>query len=127
MEQWRDIPGFEGRYQVSDLGRVKSLPFMQRYLLRNGQEAYRRTRERCLATQVQNSGYTIVHLHLNNVRKAHTVHTLVALAFLPERPTPKHEVNHKNGVKGDCTVQNLEWVTRSENHRHAFATGLRKK
>lgn len=48
VEQWRDIPGYEGRYQVSDLGRVMARPFMQRYLLRNGEEAFRRTRD-CVA------------------------------------------------------------------------------
>lgn len=105
---------------------MKSLPFMQRYLLRNGHEAYRRTTERLLATQTNNSGYTLVHLHRDNVRKARTVHVLVAEAFVSGWAEGL-EVNHKNGVKGDCSAANLEWVTRSENHRHAFATGLRTR
>lgn len=123
MEQWRDIPGFEGRYQVSDLGRVKSLPFMQRYLLRNGREASRRTGERIVAQQLINSGYPIVHLHLDNKRTAVTVHSLVAQVFLAG--APGETVNHKNGVKTDNRASNLEWATYSDNHLHAVATGLR--
>jgi transposase len=53
------------------------------------------------------------------------LHALVALAFLGPRPTDKHEVNHLNGVKTDNTVENLQWVTRSENIKHAFDTGLK--
>jgi CO dehydrogenase/acetyl-CoA synthase alpha subunit len=123
MEIWKDIPGFEGRYQVSDQGRVKSLPFMQRYLLRNGQEAFRRTGARILAQQLINSGYSLAHLHLDNARTALTVHSLVAQAFLPG--PPGETVNHKNGVKTDNRASNLEWTTYSENHLHAVATGLR--
>lgn len=125
-EIWKPIPGYEGRYEVSDLGRVKSVSFLQRYLLRNGKEAHRWTCERILATQPNNRGYLLVHLHLNNARRAYTVHTLVALVFLPERPTPAHEVNHKDGVKANCAASNLEWATRSENHKHAYRTGLRQ-
>lgn len=126
MEQWKDIPGYEGRYQVSDQGRVKSLPFMQRYLLRNGKESYRRTGERILAQQPNNRGYMLVHLYDDGERKGCTVHRLVAQAFVPGHVYGL-DVNHKNGIKADCRAENLEWVTRSENHRHAFATGLRTR
>jgi hypothetical protein len=124
MEQWKDIPGYEGRYQVSDQGRVKSLPFMQRYLLRTGQEAYRRTAERILAQQPNNKGYLLVHLHRDNKRVAYTVHGLVARAFIPGSADT---INHKDGVKANCAASNLEWATWSENHKHAWATGLRTK
>lgn len=124
MELWKDIPGYEGRYQVSDLGRVKSLPFMQRYLLRTGQEAFRRTSERILATQPNNKGYLLVHLHLDNTRVAFTVHGLVARAFVPGC---EDTINHKDGVKANCAASNLEWATWSANHKHAWATGLRTK
>lgn len=123
-ETWRDIPGFEGRYQVSDAGRVKSLPFPQRYLLRNGVEAFRRTRERILKTHPQNSGYLLAHLYLGGKRTAFTVHGLVARAFAPgSGPT----INHKDGVKANCAAGNLEWATWSEQHKHAWATGLRTR
>jgi hypothetical protein len=109
---------------VSDSGRVKSSSFMQRYLLRNGREAFRRTRERILAQQTQNSGYQLVHLHLDGKRTAFTVHRLVAEAFVAgSGPT----VNHKDGVKANCAASNLEWATWSENHKHAWATGLRTR
>lgn len=124
MEQWKDIPGYEGRYKVSDLGRVKSLPFMQRYLLRNGQEAYRRTAERVIAQQPNNKGYLLVHLYRDNTRKAFTVHGLVARAFVPGSA---ETINHKDGVKANCAASNLEWASWSENHKHAWATGLRTK
>lgn len=125
-EIWKDIPGFEGRYQVSDQGRVKSLPFNQRYLLRNGNEAYRRTTERMLYSKPQNSGYLVVQLWLNDIRRAFTVHRLVAQAFVPN-PEGLPEVNHKNGVKLNNASENLEWCTRSANKLHAVATGLSKQ
>jgi hypothetical protein len=121
-EQWKDVSGYKGRYQVSDQGRVKALSFMQRYLLRNGKEAFRRTREHVIAVQANNSGYLLVHLHLDNKRTAHLVHRLVAVAFLPA-PTAR-TVNHKNGVKQDNQVANLEWATDTENKLHAVANGL---
>lgn len=122
-EVWRDIPGYEGRYQVSNTGLVKSLPFRQRYLLRNGLEAYRTTKERLLAQQLINSGYLIVHLHLDGAREAFLVHALVARAFCPST-AEANEVNHKDGVKTNNTAENLEWVTSQGNKNHAVAAGL---
>ena len=72
-EQWKDIPGFEGRYQVSDFGRVKSLPFMQRYLLRNGKEAFRRTKEKIRKPRPINSGYL--------AKAAHVCHNTVSATW----------------------------------------------
>lgn len=122
-EVWKDIPGYEGRYQVSDLGRVRAVSFPQRYLLRNGEEAFRIVRERILAQQKQNSGYMLVHLYLDNQRKALTVHRIVAQAFVPGSG---RTVNHRNGVKTDNRACNLEWLSYSENLEHAVATGLRR-
>lgn len=123
MEIWKDIPGYEGRYQVSTSGGVKSLPFKQRYLLRTGVEAWRITKEQLLARQVTNSGYSIVHLHLDNKRKAHTIHTLVARVFIPN-PKGLPEVNHCDGHKSNCRIGNLEWSSSSANKLHAVDTGL---
>lgn len=123
MEIWKDIPGYEGRYPVSDLGNVKSLAFKQRYLLRTGVEAWRLTKEQPISHQLTNSGYLLVHLHLNNKRKAHTVHTLVARAFIPN-PQALPEVNHRDGCKSNCRAANLEWVTSSANKLHAVEHGL---
>lgn len=121
-EIWKDITGFEGRYQVSSYGRVKALSFMQRYLLRNGAEAFRKTRERIVATQAINSGYMIVHLHKDNKRTAALVHRLVAGAFLGQ--CKEETINHKNGAKTDNRVENLEWASYAGNHLHAVANGL---
>ena len=126
MENWKPIIGYVGRYEISDLGRIKAVSFMQRYLLRNGVEAYRCTREKISSTQSINSGYLIVHLNLNSKRKACLVHRLVAAAFC-EGEFFGREVNHKNGVKLDNCAANLEWVTRTANHLHAVALGLNKQ
>jgi hypothetical protein len=124
MEIWKDIPGFEGRYQVSDQGRVKSLPFMQRCLVK-GHEAFRRTSERMLAQQTINSGYLVVQLWLDNVASPRTVHSLVARAFLPS--PAGQTVNHKNGIKTDNRSVNLEWATYTQNHLHAVDLRLNKQ
>jgi hypothetical protein len=122
-EHWKDIPGFEGRYQVSNLGRVKSLPFLQRYLLRNGNEAFRRTRERMLAQTPNNGGYLLVKLWLDNAERTFTVHGLVARAFVPNH-SGLPEVNHIDGVKSNCIATNLEWKTSTGNKLHAVEIGL---
>jgi len=123
-EHWKDIPGFEGRYQVSDLGRVKSLPFMQRYLLRNGLEAFRRTKEKIRKLKSINSGYLTVSLWLDDEETTALVHRLVAAAFvLGEGET----VNHKDGVKRNNAASNLEWASYTDNHLHAVAMGLNKQ
>jgi NUMOD4 motif len=121
-ENWKDIPGYEGRYQVSDLGRVLSLPFLQRYLLRTGVAAYRRTSRRVLATNLQNSGYLLVHLNLDGVRRAMLVHRLVAVAFV-SNPLALPEVNHLNSCRTDCRAVNLEWTTSSGNKQHCVTAG----
>ena len=123
-ETWKPVPGFEGRYEVSDAGRVASVPFMQRHVLRNGKEAFRLTKRRVLAQQSINSGYLIVHLHLNNVRKACTVHRLVARAFLGEPPNGTEDVNHEDTNKQNNRLTNLEWLARTPNHIHAVYHGL---
>lgn len=125
MQHRKDIPGYEGRYAVDTDGVVWSLPFKQRYLLRTGGEAFRTTKLKALARNRINSGYFVVHLHLDNVRTAHLVHRLVAEAFIPNTdPTVLVEVNHCNGDKADCRMVNLEWQTSKGNHDHAVDIGL---
>lgn len=117
-EEWRAVPGYEGRYEVSDLGRVKSLSFLQRW--RHG---LRRTKERILAQQTINSGYRVVHLHIDGVRSAKTVHRLVAEVFCPGFD-PALDVNHIDGDKQNNRAPNLEWLIRTANHDHAVSLGL---
>ncbi len=113
-ERWAPIAGFEGLYEVSTEGNVRTCDKMQRYLLRTGAEAFRFIPAHPLAWQLNNTGYKIVHLYREGVRHVKTVHRLVALAFLPPA---KPEVNHKNHDRADARLVNLEWCTRSENLR----------
>ena len=73
----------------------------------------------------EKNGYLSVALLCNGKKKQHSVHRLVAKAFIPN-PENKREVNHINGIKTDNRINNLEWNTRSENNKHAFVAGLKK-
>lgn len=116
MENWKPIPGYEGRYEVSDLGRVRSLPHAVPN--RSGE---RITEGHLLKPQLLRNGY--LQVSLGRKRKHADVHRLVALAFLPP-VEGKTEVNHKNLVKTDNRVLNLEWVDRHENLLHAHREGV---
>lgn len=110
-----DIKGYEGVYKISNTGIVMGYEGVF-----NG----RTMKERIITGQIDTHGYHIVHLYINkNVSKK--VHRLVAEHFLPG-PSDQLVVNHKNGMKTDNRVENLEWVTSSYNNKHAFDLGLRK-
>ena len=100
-EIWKDIPGYEGLYQVSNLGNVKSL------------FRYRRK----LSIQTQPNGYKGVVLYKNGNKKFKLVHRLVAEAFIPN-PYKKPAVNHLDENRGNNVVSNLEWVTNKENQNY---------
>lgn len=114
-EEWRDIKGYEGIYQISDCGRVKSLGRMVH--MHNG---FRYTKERFLRVKKKKSGYLFYCLYPGDrtVKYEHA-HRLVAQAFIPN-PLHKRDVNHIDGNKLNNCVDNLEWVTRSENQIHAY-------
>jgi len=116
-----DVVGFEGLYQVSDLGRVKSLGRRVNGLWKNGFYV----RERILKQSIDSGGYYNVSLAKDGKAKTFTIHRIVATAFLPN-PENKPEVNHKNGIKNDSRLENLEWATEKENINHAIDTGLFK-
>ncbi len=107
-EEWRNVVGYEGLYQVSNLGRIKSL---------------QRKKPRIVKPDIIHTGYLRVMLYKDGKTKKHYTHVLVAKSFIPN-PENKSDVNHINGIKTDNRVENLEWVTRSENIIHAFANGL---
>lgn len=99
-EQWRDIDGYEGVYQVSDFGRVRSLKY---------------GKVRVLKPQKNKCGYLIVGLYKDGKRKGITVHRLVADAFIPNNDDAKNEINHINEDKEDNKVSNLEYCDRRYN------------
>lgn len=102
IEIWKDIEGYEGLYQVSNLGRVKSMNY------------WNRNKEQCLKLQSTKDGYYQVGLHKNHKKYHCRIHQLVAKAFL-NNPLGYVEVNHKNEVKTDNRAVNLEWCSRKYN------------
>ena len=115
-EIWKDIIGYEGLYQISNFGRVKSLAKPCGFT--NLPEMIRRTK-------VKPNGYEIIILSKNNQKKTFHIHRLVAMAFLNDY-SDKLDVNHKDGNKLNNKLTNLEMCTHSENIRHAYTTGLMK-
>lgn len=114
MEEWRDIKGYEGCYQVSDLGRVRSLDRIVRY--RNG--TVREYAGIVLKQKVMSNGYMVVRLTRNkNVENA-LVHRLVAAAFI-QNDDGKPFINHIDCDRSNNRVSNLEWVTASDNINYA--------
>jgi hypothetical protein len=113
-EIWKDVPGYEGMYQVSNLGRVKSL---KRIVERSSWRKTLGVREKILYTYQNKKGYLSTGLSKNNKKRVCLVHRLVAIAFIPN-PDNKPEVNHKNLIKDCNVVSNLEWCTALENSRH---------
>ena len=111
-EIWKDVVGYEGLYQVSSLGRVKSLP---RFGTVGG----------IMCGFVRPDGYRHITLHKNNNAKSYLVHRIVATSFI-ENHNNLPEVNHINGNKLDNCVENLEWCSRKDNLYHAFSHSLRK-
>lgn len=119
METWKEIPGFEGRYEVSNLGRVKSLP--REVSNHTGKSM---VKEKILKQRADCKGYMRIDLNDNDGKHKYLgVHRLVAMAFIPN-PENKPQINHIDGVKNHNFVENLEWVTNQENHDHAVLNGL---
>lgn len=113
-EIWKDIAGYEGLYQVSNLGRVKRL--QTRSADKNGNPHY--SPEIVLKPwDKHKGGYYLIGISMNNRREAKLIHRLVAEAFIPN-PENKPQVNHIDGDKRNNKVDNLEWVTNAENQRH---------
>ena len=110
---WLPVKGYEGYYEVSDTGLVKRI--------KGGKGA---RVGKCLSAKVCRNGYAEVILAKDCEHRTHSVHRLVALAFLPN-PERKADVNHLNGDKLNNAVENLQWATRSENNIHALQAGLR--
>lgn len=105
-EEWKDILGYENLYFVSNLGNIKSS-------------------KKIISQQDNGKGYLVVHLSKNGKPRWLLVHRLVAKAFL-DNPLNKPCVNHKDGNRSNNNVDNLEWVTYSENNLHSYHSNGRK-
>lgn len=118
MEIWKDIPGYKGYYQASNLGRIKSLLFQNNLY----NKKYRRdkilkpkeTKDRCLRVELWKEGQ----------HKTYTVHRLIGMTFLSNDNIEKLTINHKDGNRLNNNVKNLEWVTLADNIRHGFENNL---
>jgi len=107
-EVWKEVRGFELYYDISNYGNVKS------------------KRSNKLLTPIigKKKGYMQITLTVDGIMYKYYLHRLVALNFIPN-PENKPQVNHKSGIKKDCSTANLEWCTGSENQHHAFDNGIR--
>lgn len=122
-EVWKDIPGYEGYYQASTFGRVKSIG---RISIRNNgksEHSVYHIKERLKKIQKQTQGYSQVVLYKDGMQKTIRLNTLIAKMFVPN-PENKPFVNHIDGDKSNNRADNLEWVTAKENISHAYRTGL---
>lgn len=111
MEEWRAVVGYEGLYEVSNLGRI-----------RRACSCNNSKKGRILKTD-NVKGYLRASIYKNGVKNRFFVHRIVAIAFIT-KDEHRNFVNHLNGIKTDNRINNLEWVTQSENAQHAIATGL---
>ena len=118
VEMWKDISGYEGLYQVSNFGRVKSLPRTVRTRSGTGERS-----ERIISGGTYSNDYNFVCLRKNGFNRNHSIHRLVAEAFIPN-PSNLPTVNHIDGNKQNNYVENLEWCTQGENLKHAIKIGL---
>lgn len=121
QEVWKYIEGYEGKYQVSNMGRVKSVERK----VKHPKGGLMILRSRILKPASAAGGYAVVNLSKKNKAKLMYIHRAVALSFL-DNPKNKQQVNHINGNKRDNSASNLEWCTPKENMKHASSSGLVK-
>ena len=123
-EIWKPAVGFEGKYEVSNRGQVRSIDREVDHGRDGTGHGKRKLQGVLLRQRKQGSGYRSVGLPLiGGKQKCHLVHWLVAAAFIGRRPDGA-DINHKDGNKANNCAQNLEYCTRRENMVHARATGL---
>ena len=120
-EVFVDIPGYEGYYQVSNYGNVRSLD----RVIKEKTGKTQTLKGRILKLRINPGGYYYVEFSKNGNRATFAIHQLVAQAFL-DNPDNKPTVNHINGNKLNNSLSNLEWATYSENLEHAYKTRLRR-
>ena len=110
-EIWKDIKNFENKYQVSNLGNIRSLNYNRQNICKN------------VSLTIVGAGYLSFNFCKGGKKIRLSAHRLVAQAFIPN-PYNKPDINHKNGIKTDNYIENLEWVTKKENQKHSHVMGL---
>jgi hypothetical protein len=121
--RWHPVPGYEGRYEVTRDGRVRSLPRFVNSPAAGGQ---RKIKGKELKLQLIKGYWGFLAVRPDGSKTSAYVHRFIAMLFVPN-PDGKPHVNHIDGDKTNNDPANLEWVTHGENMRHAFATGLTPK
>jgi hypothetical protein len=125
-EIWLPVIGYEGYYEVSNYGKVKTCKKAHRIVNRYGHETTYEAEEKLLKVSITRPGYARVTLCVNKHPKTYSVHRLVLIAFEPNvKNLP--QINHKDGNKLNNHLDNLEWCDQSHNIQHAFDTGLNVK
>lgn len=122
-EIWKDIDGYNGVYQVSNFGRIRSNGFKYVQRSSRGKLVEKYAQPKIMAQAYTVEGYLVVTLFKNGKPRQYKVHRLIAESFIPN-PENKPVINHINGIKDDNRIENLEWCTVQENTQHAHDTGL---
>ena len=121
-EIWKDIEGYEGLYQISNLGRIRSLDVRTYQRNKFGKFQYVLHKGKVLKAQKQRNGYLTIDLHRKGQFKRQTIHRLVAEAFIPNNDNNKY-INHKDNDILNNKVSNLEWCTQKYNIKYAYDYG----
>jgi len=119
QEIFKDIKGYEGLYQISNLGNVKSLERL--IIKKNNRNNIKKTTIN--KSHICDTGYYAIRIKKGNISKMFKVHRLIAIAFIPN-PENKPQVNHIDGNKLNNDISNLEWCTNKENAIHAYKNKL---
>ena len=123
IEIWKPVPNYEEFYEVSNFGRFRSLDGYKK--CRNGKFA--KKKGQIIKQGKYQNGYMQIHFKVNGIDKCFLSHRIVATVFVEnDNPKEKTTVNHIDGDKTNNNANNLEWLSMTDNHKHAFRIGLKK-